>query len=154
MLVTDLEHVARQISPMSGLDDALRFLQEFEGQDLSDGRIDVDGDRVFAIVQTYETASHDTPRFEGHRKYVDIQYVASGQEVIGWAPTGRATITEPYVEGRDAWLGTVCADEVIPVRLSRGQLVVLWPEDAHSPGQTAGAPSKVRKIVVKIALPE
>ena len=57
----------------------------------------------------------------------------------------------PYDAAKDAWLGTVPAAEITPVRLSAGQLAVLYPADAHAPKRAAGAPVPVSKIVVKVA---
>jgi YhcH/YjgK/YiaL family protein len=118
---------------------------------LPDGRVEIDGEDAFALVQSYETQTGDW-LFEGHRKYLDIQYVASGEEVIGWAHIERATVTMPYDPVKDVWLGTVPAAEITPVRLAAGQLAVLYPTDAHAPRHAAGAAMAVKKIVVKVAV--
>jgi biofilm protein TabA len=91
--------------------------------------------------------------FEGHRRYIDLQYVVRGEEALGWAPTERATVVRPYNEERDMWLGTVPVADITMVRLSAGQLAVLYPSDAHAPGRSAtGASTPVKKIVVKVAI--
>ena len=46
-----------------------------------DWRYYIDGENIYANVQSYETKD-DAP-FEGHRKYIDIQYMISGVEKIG-----------------------------------------------------------------------
>jgi YhcH/YjgK/YiaL family protein len=115
---------------------------------LTDGRVEIDGDKVYALVQSYETVATDEPRFEAHRKYLDVQYLASGEEVIGWASIDRLIVGVPYDEAKDASLGRVSP----PVRLSSGQLAVLYPADAHAPKLAAGAPAPVKKIVVKVAV--
>ena len=45
------------------------------------GRYELDGDRVYAMVQGYETHDADPDKLEIHRKYVDIQLLLSGQPV-------------------------------------------------------------------------
>jgi beta-galactosidase beta subunit len=58
----------------------------------------------------------------------------------------------PYDPAKDAWLGTVPADQITPLRLAAGQLTVLYPTDAHAPRHAAGASMAVKKIVVKVAV--
>lgn len=152
MIVTDLAHAANQVPATPALQKGLAFLREAQGKELADGRIAIDGERVYALVQSYETLTGGEWKFEGHRRYIDIQYIALGEEVIGWAPTGAATVTMAYDEAKDIWLGTVPASEAVPVRLTAGYLAVLYPEDAHAPKRAAGAPVPVKKIVVKVAI--
>lgn len=151
MIVTDIDHLYHQVSMTDALKKGIDFLRRTDIPDMADGRVDIDGDRVFAIVQRYETIITDEPRLEYHRKYIDIQYIVSGKEVIGWAPAGRIVVTEAYDEGKDICFGTVPAGEMTPVYLQEGQLAVLYPEDGHAPKLAANGPSHVFKIVVKIA---
>jgi biofilm protein TabA len=152
VIVTDLAHKGNQVPPTPSLRKALDFLSRPDVAGLPDGRTDIDGDRVFALVQRYETAATDTPMFECHRTYIDVQFIASGEEVIGWAPTGMMTVTEAYDADKDICFGTVAAGKWTPVRLQAGQLMVLRPEDAHAPKCAAGRPSQVMKIVIKVAV--
>jgi biofilm protein TabA len=96
----------------------------------------------------------DDLRFEYHRKYIDIQFIASGEEVVGWAPAERMTITEPYNDEKDVCFGTVRRGEMTQVYLKAGQIAVFFPEDGHAPGLAAVRPSKVMKVVVKVAVGE
>jgi len=152
MIVTNLQYVDLQVSMTLAMTKAIEFLRLHDIQDLPDGRVEIDGDRVFAVVQRYETMQTDAPKFEQHQKYIDVQYVAYGEEVIGWTPATRMTITEPYDADRDICFGIVEKGEWTPLRLEAGQLAVLYPEDGHAPKLAAGAPSPVMKIVVKIAV--
>ena len=153
MIVTDLAHMAEQTSLTPALQKALDFLQNTDLSALPDGRTDIDGDKAYALVQSYETREWgEEPLFEAHRQYIDIQYVISGEEVIGWMFGDRLTSTVEYDETKDAWLNRLHAKGMTPVRLSAGQLAVLYPSDAHSPGLAAGAPAPVKKIVVKVAV--
>jgi YhcH/YjgK/YiaL family protein len=94
------------------------------------------------------------PKFECHRKYIDVQYIVSGEETIGWAPIELMSVTEAYDLEKDICFGIVPAGKWTPVFLEAGQLAVLYPEDGHAPRLAAGASSPVMKIVVKVAVPE
>ena len=152
MIVTDLRHIEHQVPATPALKKALVFLRRQDIPGLPDGKAEVDGDRVYAIIQRYETIKTDAPKFEFHRKYIDIQFIVSGEETIGWAPAESMTITEAYNADKDICFGKVAAGKWTPIRLHAGQLTVFWPEDSHAPKLACGTPSPVMKIVVKIAV--
>jgi biofilm protein TabA len=150
MIVTRLEHADRQAPGSQGFAKAFAFLRRPDLAALPDGKYQIDGDRVFALVQRYETAAAAAPRFEAHREYIDVQYLAAGAEVIGWAPLGAVKIGEEYDAAKDVCFGLAAA--WTPLRLGPGDLAVLYPEDAHAPRLAAGAPCSVTKVVVKVSV--
>lgn len=152
MLVSDLDRIDHQIASTPGLRKAVTFLRSDSIHSLPDGRVEIDGDRVFALVQRYQTMMTDAPKFECHRTYIDVQFIVSGEEVIGWAPWERMTITETYNSDKDICFGSVANGRWTPVHLQAGQLAVLWPEDGHAPKLASSSSSPVMKIVVKVAV--
>jgi len=152
MIVSDLENICRQAVMSPGIEKAADFLRRPGIAALPDGRYEIDGEMVFAIVQRYRTAAAAAPRFEAHRKYIDLQFIAVGAEVIGWAPVGLMAVTEPYDAAKDICFGAAPAGESAAVRIGAGQLALLYPEDAHAPRLAAGEPCQVTKIVVKISV--
>ncbi|MGD9715277.1 MAG: YhcH/YjgK/YiaL family protein [Thermomicrobiales bacterium] len=152
MIVSDLTTLRGQVALTANLEKAIDFLIEHGGEEFPIGRQVIDGDSVYAEVQAYETVDDSEWRFEGHRSYLDIQYVVEGSEIIGWASIDDVEVTTPYVEAGDYWLGVAPAEKVTGVRLHAGQLAVLYPEDAHAPRRADGAVSPVRKLVVKVAI--
>ena len=152
MVVADIEHIGYQVSMTSVLKGAIDFLRRPDIHDLTDGRVDIDGQHLFALVQRYETIMADIPRFEYHRKYIDVQYIVSGEEIIGWVPAGRMAVTEAYDIEKDICFGIAPKGEITPLYLQTGELAVLYPEDGHAPKLAAGAPARVTKIVVKVAV--
>ncbi len=152
MIVTDIRHIEHQVSMTPALKKALAFLRGQDVPGLPDGKAEIDGDRVYAIIQRYETIKTDAPTFEFHRKYIDIQFIVSGEETIGWTPMESMAITEAYNADKDISFGKAGAGTWTPVRLQAGQLALLRPEDGHAPKLACGEPSPVMKIVVKIAI--
>jgi YhcH/YjgK/YiaL family protein len=124
------------------------FLATSDPGSLPTGRHEIDGDRVFALVSDYEPKPLSMGKWEAHRRYLDLQYVAKGVERFGVVPAGRLSAGEYIPEKDITWL-TGSGDYVT---LSAGQFVIVWPGDAHMPGLDAGVPGTVRKIVVKVAL--
>jgi biofilm protein TabA len=154
MIATDLDHLTGQIAMTPALQKAIDFLRQHRSGDqpLPDDKIAIDGERVVGSVYCYETVVTQAPKMEAHRKYIDLQFIVSGEEVIGWAPLDRMALTQPYDETKDACFGTVPPHEFTPVYLRAGQLAVLYPEDGHAPKMAAGKPVPVKKIIVKVAV--
>lgn len=129
----------------------LDFLVTTDIDALPAGRVDIDGDKIFALVQDYETEPKAAKRPEAHARYIDIQYVASGREVIGYAPLAAGNpVAEDLLESRDVqFFASKIVDETDLV-LGAGAYAVFYPTDIHRPGCVAEAPGKVRKVVVKV----
>lgn len=151
MIVTDLKHISGQCPMTDGMIKAVEFLRLRGIHELPDGEIEIDSVRVYAIVQRYETSKMDVPRFEYHQKYIDVQYIVSGEEIIGWSPAERIKVLEAYDGDKDICFGAATG-EWTPVYVQAGQMAVLYPEDGHAPRLAAGFPSRVMKIVVKVAV--
>ncbi|MDX2193871.1 MAG: YhcH/YjgK/YiaL family protein [Gemmatimonadales bacterium] len=127
---------------------ALDWLRRTDLTTLEPGRIDLDGDRLFAIVQRYDTKPRAAAHWEAHRKYIDVQYVVAGEECVGIALKERLRETG-FDEAKDFVSLEGTGDEL---RFRAGEVMVLWPEDAHMPGLEVGAPAPVSKIVLKAAV--
>jgi YhcH/YjgK/YiaL family protein len=153
MIVTKLDELLHQSAEHPSLFKAVEFLQGIQGQELEDGRIEIDGKQVYALVQSYQGKTEiRQPRFEAHRRYIDVQYLAAGKELFGWAPLEKMAETDTYNEEKDVVHGNVPEEVFTLVRLSPGMLAVVYPEDAHAPGLADGEPAPVKKIVVKVAI--
>lgn len=150
MILDSLPQWRRYTALNARLAKAFAFLEQAT-PDIADGRHEIDGDAVFALVQRYQTRPAAGP-LEAHRRYVDVQYMLRGREVIQWAPLERlTTVARPYDEQQDAGLFAANA-EVVPVPVSTGQFMILFPEDAHAPCCVWAEPEPVVKIVVKVAI--
>jgi YhcH/YjgK/YiaL family protein len=152
MIAGDLEHVEAQVQKTPTLEKAFAFLKGTDLGSLAEGRIEIDGARVYALVQSYESLPVEAAKFEAHKKYLDIQFVLAGEEIIGWAPLPRMVETTPYNEAKDVFNGKVPLEGMSRVQLSAGELAVLYPSDAHAPKIAVGQPGQVKKIVVKVAV--
>ena len=149
MILDLLAHAAPYERLHAGFSSAFAFLRRSDLATLAAGRHAIDGDRSYAIVQDYDTLPLAEGRLEVHRRFIDIQYVISGEELIGYAPLAGQPEAVPYVPDKDLAFLLGPAD---PIPLRAGQFAIFFPHDAHMPGRTGGAPVKVRKVVVKVAV--
>ncbi len=85
MIYDTLEHAGQYRKLSGNLAKALDYLTGTELETVEAGRVEIDGERVFALFQSYETKP-ENDRPEAHRKYIDIQYLIEGEELIGVAP--------------------------------------------------------------------
>ena len=117
---------------------------------LPDGRVEIDGTRVYANIQTYGTRRLEDGVFEAHRRYIDLQAILDGEELCGVvAGADWLRETAPYDDARDVrFFASPQGYATLPLR--RGLFALFHPEDAHMPGIAPGALGKVRKCVVKI----
>jgi biofilm protein TabA len=114
------------------------------------GRHEIDGEDIFAFVQQHLTKPVAEKQFEVHRKYVDIQYMVKGRELIYWAPLAQLSEeTMAFDEKLDAALYRGSPD-MVPIQLRAGQFAVLFPRDGHAPSCAWDAPAEVLKVVVKV----
>lgn len=128
---------------------AFTFLRESDLIKLEAKRYDIDGDNLFATISDYTTKDPETANFEAHRKYIDIQYVISGKEVMNVAPiTSVKDIITAYDASKDIEFFTLSkyADHVA----SPANFFIFFPVDAHRPQIKDGDKSLVRKVVIKV----
>jgi YhcH/YjgK/YiaL family protein len=146
------DHLSRSalyhsISPR--LASAFTALRDGKLNDAPLGRHDIDGDRVFALVQSYEAKPREKGLWEAHRNYIDLQYIVAGTELMGHARWEEATTTQPYNPEKDYEL---FAAEGAFLRFEPGMFAVFFPHDLHMPAITSGTAATVRKIVVKVGV--
>jgi len=149
MILDTLDHYHIHAPAGSRLQRAFQFLATEWNPSMPDGRVDVLGDDVFALIQGYDTRAAENCRFEAHRRYIDIQYVVEGAEAMGWARVDTLSVTEPYSDEKDVGFFATPAAYATPV-VYAGSYTVFHPHDAHMPGLRVPSYDRVRKVVMKI----
>ncbi|MCX6301973.1 MAG: YhcH/YjgK/YiaL family protein [Bacteroidia bacterium] len=128
---------------------AFKFLKDNDMMKLELKRHEIDGNNVYAPISEYMTKNEEDARYEAHIKYIDIQYVANGKELIGIAPMSeKKDILEPYDESKDVMFLTV--NTINNISATPDRFFIFFPDDAHRPGLKDGENSQVRKAVVKV----
>jgi YhcH/YjgK/YiaL family protein len=117
----------------------------------ADGRYDIEGDKLYALVQSYESVPATQKKYEAHRAYADLQYVVAGAETIHYAPVGSLLAETAYDVERDFQLYRDPTHDMA-LRLSAGRFALFFTQDAHKPGCISDVSCAIRKIVIKIRL--
>lgn len=139
-------HIYSAISPQikAGLD----YLANTDFSVMEPGRYELDGSNVFALVQAYDSLPVEQGKWECHRKYIDIQYIAEGIEKIGFANIGKMKVSVEYNPEKDVAFLSGVGDYAT---LVKGEFGIFFPDDAHQPKVAPGnVPAPVKKVVIKI----
>jgi biofilm protein TabA len=148
-MIYDLIKNAKDYSKGFGrLSRAVEFINKI-GPAAEDGRYDICGDDMYAIVSSYRTKGDDAPLFEAHRKYIDVQCMLRGEERIDVVQGTGFRIKNRYLAKKDV-LFTHPPKRYSSIVLSPGYFAIFYPHDLHRPGQFITSPHEVRKLVIKI----
>ena len=115
------------------------------------GNYEVDGKKLYYMVQNYTTKPQQERRFESHRVYADIQVVFSGREMMGLTQVAGLKVESAYEEEKDIMFFGTPADYTA-LKMGAGDFVVLFPGEAHMPQCQWDGPAQVSKIVFKVSL--
>ncbi len=130
---------------------ALKYLRDTDFKNLQNGRYEIAGNDIFSIVNNYTTKDLEDCRLEAHRKYIDIHYMAEGSELIGYSLFSSQEPATEYDEANDFIL--YCGDKNY-LKLEESMFLIFFPSDLHMPGLIIEKPAEVKKVVVKVKVPE
>ena len=132
---------------LKGLD----FLAKNNLTALAPGKHPIEGDEIFASVSEYETEDWTEKLPEAHRRYLDIQCIAYGEEIIGWQPSADDLETAEDRLEKDDLIFFRPGKNESRILLLPGRYGIFWPGEVHRPGCSVERRENVKKIVVKIA---
>ena len=148
MILDILTSSTNYINLHPGIATAFEFLSAPGTIQLAPGRYALSGDDVVAIIEKCEGGGRENARLEIHRKYIDVQFVVSGNEWMGWSPLAACTLAaEGFSAANDFGL---CNEQPQTwFEVQPGYFTIFYPSDAHAPLAGNGP---VHKIVVKVAV--
>lgn len=129
---------------------AFDYIKSTELSTIEDGKYEIDGDHLRAIVATKKgmTAAESAAKFECHDKHIDIQVCISGVEQLGWKPRESCFQQRgEYNAEKDVVFYNDAPD--MHFELRGGQFAIFYPEDVHAPMIGEGM---IKKMVIKVRL--
>ncbi len=123
---TAFAHLEEMMRAGSPVQDAMRRLAHGDVE-----KIDLGGG-AFALAQAYETKLRADGFFESHRKYIDVQAMLHGEELMEVGDVARMKVRQPYNPNRDLIIYED-SQEVSQLCVYPGQAAILFPDDAHMP---------------------
>ena len=127
---------------------AFEFLHRTDLAKLPVGRYAIDGDNVYAMVQTCDLKPTSEARAEAHRRYIDIQTPLTGSETYGVARLSYENFRKVFDSLADVQF---CDQGLDFFTLQPGKFAMfLPPRGLHAPGLTLDEPHQIRKLVIKV----
>ncbi len=130
---------------------AFAYLRAFD-VNTPDGKYELQGQDLVAIVQRYQTAPSADKMWEAHLAYGDIQVVYQGLEYCGHTDQQTLLVTKPYVAEKDLEKYAAPTAPSALLTLGRGNSAVFHPKDGCLAGVQVGAPADILKVVIKFRL--
>ena len=129
------------------IDKAFAYLKETDFSNKELGKYDINGENIFALVNEYNTKDESEGKLEAHKKYIDVQFVAKGSELMGYAPLVNQKIIDEYNEQNDI---TFFSGEKSFTQVNEGMFAIFFPTDIHLPGIKVNEKEYVKKVVIKV----
>ena len=152
MILDTMENAKQYAGLHPNIDRVLQAMQAYTPENYPGGRVELDGNNLFMLLNNYETYDAQGALSEAHRKYIDVFYMVEGEETIYVKPTAQLkNVTAEYDGDKDCLLADTDEDAT-PVHLTAGSFVILFPQDAHTPACHAKNSCKVKKIIGKVRI--
>ena len=142
MILDRLDNAERYFPLHAGFRAACDYLRRTDFANLAAGKHDIDGERLFVVMNRTEARGRDEAKLESHRQYIDIQYTIAGPDEIGWRPLAACTqIHKPFDAEQD--FGLFADPPETWIAVPPGSFAIYFPDDAHAPlgGPQDGASS-------------
>jgi biofilm protein TabA len=151
MIVDDISN-AFLYGPVSGqLAKGFEVLLRAGLGDLAEGVYETDDAGIRFNVDKYATKPLNEGRFETHDEHIDIQFILSGEEKIGYASAAKlGKAVEKNDDADVAFYDLI--DDYSTVTLTPGMFCVFFPQDGHMPCLVSDEACEVKKIVVKVKM--
>ena len=144
MIVCPWKDIARYSAIIPGLDEVIKTVAELT--DLTPRAIPLSGENKI-LVQQNATKAAEGRELEAHRRFLDIQLILKGSEMVGWAPVDALAPSGDFNETKDCGMYTGACDFM---NIREGYCYVVFPEDAHMPGSHLEEQTEFVKLVVKL----
>ena len=145
-------HQARttQSTAETDIELALQHLRDTDYNKIAPGKYPIDGERMFAIVQDAITQSWDSGLPEFHARHIDVQYLLSGEEALGFLPGNPSLVPcDDFLKERDIAFVPAQLNETRIV-LTPGMYAVFFPGELHRPCRAVNQSMPIKKVVIKI----
>lgn len=124
---------------------AFECLEHTDWSVVDNGRFNIAGEDVFGIVDRRRGKGVDNAVLEIHRRYIDIQFLITGNDVMGYRPLIQCSQHQPFNDEKD--IGFLDDRPISWVDVGRSCFAIFYPQDAHAP---MGTSEEFHKVVIKV----
>ena len=106
-------------------------------------------ENCLVLEQAYITKDKKDCLFESHKKYIDIQYIFEGDEIMEVENINNLLVETPYKEDLDYAKYSQSKNASV-LKIKENELAIFYPFDAHMPCIKIDENKKIIKAVFKI----
>lgn len=150
MIKDNLKNCSLYFSTHKNFEKAFDFIKTAVKENYPVGKYEIDGTDIYAFVQEYDSKLKDVAKNEGHRNYIDIQFIVSGEEIIEVCDIAFSKLKTEYNPEKDVEF-YFDAEKPTSCILLSNEYTILFPHEIHKPGIAINEQqTPVKKIVVKV----
>ena len=149
MIVTEINNLSTYVGVNPYFERLINFLKTVDLGSLPEGKIDIEGDKLFGNFFSYVADGQPGDFFETHRKYLDIHLVLENTEDMAVSSVKSTTVSQPYNNEKDIELYEGKVEQLI--HLKSGECLITFPEDLHQPKVRLND-LPLKKVVFKVAI--
>lgn len=149
MIAGEIKNIGLYKGISANFSKAVDYIQNHDLSKVEDGKIVIDRDEVFAMVNHFITQPLHERKWEAHYKYIDIQCILEGRETIGFTNVS-SEIMQLYSPENDIvfYNNGTCGESLL--NLTAGMFAAFFTNEAHKPCCINGDASRVKKVVFKV----
>jgi len=146
MILDTLENSDRYTSLHKSFVKAFEFLKRTNLKELPIGTYEIDSNLIYAMISIEQGRSINEAKLETHERYIDIQFIVSGTDTMGWK-TKKSCISSrgDYDQNSDVQFFEDSPASFIAVKSN--SFAIFFPEDAHMP---LISDEELHKVVIKV----
>ncbi len=126
------------------------FLLNNNLKSLKEGKYEIQGNKIFANVQNLTTKEKSEKKWEAHKKYIDIQYLITGKECMGYGIYKNFKSIKNYDTNKDVEF--LKGEKYNYINLEEGEFIIFYPNDVHAPMLSVNNSENIKKVIIKIAI--
>ncbi len=131
------------------LDKAIEYILNGEYKKGILGKNIIDGDTLyFNYPDCAMTKEIKDGFFEGHKKYIDIHVVISGEENLGYTPCSEVTVKKEYDSEGDYELYEGTLKNIFHV--TEDKFIMFFPNEPHMALLKVGEIKEITKVIFKV----
>lgn len=135
-------------------DKAFQFVKTQDLANLKPGSYVVDSGNVIATISEVAPKEKEQVNWEAHRNFNDLQYIIRGKAKMGVTPIAdpEAKVTVPYNDKSDTETFSDTGGKFYDAE--PGTFFIFTPKDIHRPAFKVAGYNMIKKIVIKVRVPQ
>lgn len=148
MILDTFENLSSYCCLNSGFEKALNFLSRDDLKDFPPNKYEIEGEEIFAIIVNETGKDKNDGTLEIHQKYIDIQFVLSGTDEMGWKPKQQCSSPiGQYDKEKDVLFFNDKPSTWFSVKAN--SYAIFFPEDCH---MAMFSENNIHKVIIKVAV--